>query len=440
MSIFVSDRAVRRRETIVCLVLIAAAVLFMVARSWNYRHVLRDWVTVYAGGVCLVQGCSPYDTASLDRVLQQRGEPVLDDWQVQLPIYPPTTLALFAPLAPLNLRQATNVMYAGCFAVALVCGFGCFVRSPMLRDVPPLIRSVLFALMLGTPKMTWELRFGNPIVMVVPLLLFCCFDVAPSRRWLRVLLFALACILKPQVALPFLLPMLLKDEDGWKTVAGIGGTLAVYTAGVVAWCAQHPATATWRSDLGRMLALGAAPASSMDPSDRVQVLNHLLDLQYMVGYWITAPAQRAHISLLILVPIAVTFVAGCLYAAATRGGRWVYLLTVAATAAFTLLPVYHRFYDSILLMLTLPCAAVALRTRTHLLAAAAILVVYVFEFRQWLTNAVDLLQAHAMPHPRSFGDFLLHRMDSIAIVLLTLALTAALFVSARTKATQPQGS
>src|SRR5437870_3673441 len=67
------------------------------------------------------------------------------------------------------------------------------------------------------------LGFGNPSLIVTGLLLFCVFDEAESRRILRLICIAIACLLKPPLALPLVALVLFKDpkrtRDGWIATA-----------------------------------------------------------------------------------------------------------------------------------------------------------------------------------------------------------------------------
>ena len=217
---------------------------------------LRDFATLDAGAACLREGCSPYDVAALDRTVVERGHAPLTNWPLELPIYPPTTIALFVPFSFLSMSHGSEAMFVLMLVVSIAAGFACFVRGSLLADVPPLVRALLFAFLLASGESRFALLLGNPILLAVALLLFCCLDTAPSRRNLRVVLFSLACLLKPQIALPFLLPLLVKPADGWRTVLRAVGCMAAFTAAVLAWCAVHPATAGWVTDLHREVDAG----------------------------------------------------------------------------------------------------------------------------------------------------------------------------------------
>jgi hypothetical protein len=53
----------------------------------------NDFVTLYAGSICMRSDCNPYNVPQLEALLvARRGTAIRQDWTDQLPIYPPSTL------------------------------------------------------------------------------------------------------------------------------------------------------------------------------------------------------------------------------------------------------------------------------------------------------------------------------------------------------------
>jgi hypothetical protein len=426
--LFSSTRRVAPWEVVLSLLIVLAALLLAVrtrAPGGEGRGLLRDFATLDAGAACLREGCSPYDVSALDRMVVERGHAPLQYWELELPIYPPTSIALFLPFSYFSIRNASIAMWLLILAVELVVGFAVFVRGSLLADIPPVVRALLFGVLLASGEARFALLLGNPITLAVPLLLFCCLDTAPSRRNLRAVLLTVACLLKPQIGLPFLLPLLIKPADGWRTVLRAVVCMAVFTAAVLGWCAVHPSLAGWMTDLHRELALGASAGNSMNPSARDHALDSLLNVEYLVGYWIYAPHTRLLVSTITWFVMGVGLLAGA-WRAAVHPGRLRVLLVFAATAAWTLMPVYHRFYDNILLLVTLPFAVVAIHSRVHLFAAAAVVVGYLEGVLEWLHHSAKISAMEGFERPRSMGDFLLHRVDSLSAFLVCLVLIITL--------------
>ncbi len=434
-----STRQVASWQVVVSLLLVLVAV-YAAVHTTMPRDVSRDFATLDAGAACLREGCSPYDIHALDRMVVERGHGPLNRWPQQLPIYPPTTLALFLPLTYLGVHAASICVWLLAVGAMLWAGYVCFVREPLLTKIPLLLRTLLVILPLSLGEARQPLLLGNPVALAVPLLLFCCFDTQHSRRTLRAMLFALACLLKPQIGLPFVLPLLLKKSDGWHTVLRSAVTAAVISAAVLAWCAAHPALVHWPSDLHRELLLGASAGKSMDPGDRTPGADHLLNLQYLIGYWPSPPSLRDGLTWAGAAILALGLCAGTLRLRAVSEARALPLV-VAATAAVTLLPVYHRSYDSILLLLTLPWALVAWQRQRHRLLAALMIAVYGVEMLQQRLHRVTLHRGtDEVLAPRSLLNFVELRSDAILVAGLAVLLVTVLWREARQHAIQPSAA
>ena len=387
---------------------------------------LHDFATIYAGGACLIKHCNPYDTAVLTHVLDVHGFSSQMKWGEQLPIYPPTTLALMTPFEPFMFHAVGRAYYVLMVVSCFTAGFITFVRSPLLASISPLIRGTAFALFLLSPKLANGLYVGNPAVLSIAFLLICCFDVAESTRYLRPVLFALACLLKPQLALPFLVAFLYKRQDGWRAILVTLLLLAAYTTAILVWCNHYPDTSSWLADLRHNLALGTSTSNTMNPSERVRLLDPLLNLEYMIGYWVHSSELRLQVTASIIVAVVAAFVAG-LWRLRRRTEDTGFLLVLASVSAFTLLPVYHRGYDSALLVFVLPWVAAALHTRTLRTWGIVTLTLFCIPYIGWLTHISRIRELNRIERPLSVPDFVIHRIDSIAIFCLSLFLITCLF-------------
>ena len=166
----------------------------------------------------------------------------------------------------------------------------------------------------------------------------------------------------------------------------------------------------------------------MDPAARNHVLDILLNVEYLLGYWMSAPHARAVLAAVVWLALGAGLVLGARRAAA-KPGRTSVLLVTAATAAWTLLPVYHRFYDSLLLLLTLPFAVVAILTRERWLSGLGVLLVGGVAVLQWFHRSPGIAAMDGLQGQRSVGDFLLHRLDSAIVLVFCAALVWALLAS-----------
>jgi hypothetical protein len=437
--LFVTDRRVERWSLIAGWLLIAVALAMCIRGTHDAAvHNARDFSNISAGADCLVEHCHPYDTADLSRVLEQHGYVGFrkGKWINNLPIYPPPTLALLTPLATVPFQTAATVFYIVTLLACLLCGIAVFVRSPLLADVDPWVRGLCLAAFLAAPKTNWAMAYGNPVVLTTALLLFCCFDVAPSRGWLRAALFALACILKPQLAVPMAIVFLIKRVDGWRMLVRAAAIGIAFTAATLAWCASNPATASWLTGLKANLALGASAGQTMSPADHTYMFDTLLNLQYMIGYLLPQPGIQKLLALVLLAGLAAGLLLS-LWRIRAGAPRQLLLLAFAATAALTLLPVYHRFYDAILLTAALPWATEALHLRRHVTAAAAVLALLAVSYVTWVRHLpVSLRGKDGVPAPTSALGFVTHRFESmVAFAVATILIVTFLRATAAWRAT-----
>src|SRR5258707_1695303 len=93
-------------------VFIASLVLFAVGGARVF-HASNDFVPVYTGARCLLHGCNPYDTSQLEpEFFQAGGRPSdLPSWQIDVPVYPPSTFLVLSPLALLRFPAARLVWF-----------------------------------------------------------------------------------------------------------------------------------------------------------------------------------------------------------------------------------------------------------------------------------------------------------------------------------------
>ncbi len=425
-----SSRA--RLSALVAWLLIALGLLFLVRQTASAARIYSpDFANIFAGAVCLLHGDSPYRFESVQAALIQHGYFLVTfrTWPASLPLYPPFTLALFTPLAGLSYASAAAIVYLVTLAVCAVACFRILIASPELSQVPPVWRGLLLCLLMASPETRWALGNGNPIVLVTALLLFCCFDAGPRRRWLRALAFAIAVLLKPQIALPFALPLLVKPGDGWRMLLRSFAVVLAAAVAAVAWCARCPGTAAWASDLQANLALGAAAGNTMSLTERAFVFDPRLNLAYLFGYWIGSPRLDALLTAAILLAGAAALCWAIVRSAGRSRRQWA--LAVAATAAWTLLPVYHRSYDALLLILALPWALAATRIGRQGFAAWSALLLIAASTVLWARHLpVRWRGLQGVEQPASFVGFLTHRTHALIVLVLALLLLAALLRNA----------
>jgi hypothetical protein len=268
------------------------------------------------------------------------------------------------------------------------------------------------------------LGFGNPSLIVTGLLLFCVFDEAESRKILRLICIAIACLLKPPLALPVVALVLFKNprrtRDGWIATT----LLALIFLALGLYAVLPPGMAHWRQDLSQNLALGEG--GGMNPSLRGAPSNTLLNIATLPGYFVTNPVSIRLISLAVVAALAILYLVAL--NRLRKSALWEtrnYPLAVAALAVLTLLPVYHRFCDIGVLLLVVPWVIQGFSERPKWQAFLSALLLALLYFSWERRINLDQLAGIQLNIVR----FLYYRGDALLVVLLACVLLSAMYVS-----------
>jgi hypothetical protein len=133
---------------------------------------------------------------------------------------------------------------------------------------------------------------------------------------------------------------------------------------------HHPRSAAWASTLRTNLSATLSPGGSADPRPENQQAIGDLNLQSLTS--IVFPEARtfnavAYSAFLVLLAL------GVLVVLRTSANQETHLISLAALSVLTLMPVYHRFYDTRLLLLSIPAVGIVFQKRRLLGALIAIL-------------------------------------------------------------------
>jgi hypothetical protein len=290
-------------------------------------------------------GENPYDGAALTRVLfaAGRGNDQHARGSEGGALYAPATFVVLAPFALLSWQAAR----AAFLLVSLVL----FVwhLKPILRLGALSLRDTEGVWMLGgvlalAPYHT-GIALGQVAIPCVALLVLGIDAIQHDHDWRGGALLALATLVKPQLAAPFILYFFLRHRPRAAGIA-LGICAAAMIVGV-AWLSLHqvPWLAGWMAATRDISASGLEhdPAGPFSP-------------------------QMLELRPLIVALTGIRSVGALGLALASAGGVVVYvwgrslserrdLLLLSAVAVLTLLAVYHRFYDAAILCLPLAWSA-----------------------------------------------------------------------------------
>ena len=431
-----------KRFVSLCLVL-AGCLLFAVRGFRDQQKTLQsfDFKPVYSGARCLIDGCDPYDSPALQReFLAHGGDP--RDLRPFRPFnanYPPSALAWITPLALLPFGPAHLLwlgLSIGLFSTAALLIAG--LCAPMSAIAAPALLAMFVAsstmlLMLGQP--------AGPVLGLLGIAVWCLLRGGPA--WVSVPCFALSLTLKPHLgALVWLFFLLARSPRS--SSSGVSASsraplspaalyrrraLQILAATVLmslpglAWASLSPAARHWPQELRRNLQGIAAHGQASDPGPANDEAHDITSLQAVFSVVRDQPAFYNGASYAVFGVLLAAWLVPVLRSPASPRRD---LLALAAASAFSLLPIYHRQYDTRLLLLSFPALALLLaRGRASgwvaavLTAAGVILTAH---------NFPGLVQAR-LPHAGSgmASTLLLRRPMPLVLVLIALFYLACLY-------------
>src|ERR1700678_39847 len=156
---------------------VSAIVLFALGAARVFRS-SNDFIPVYTGARCLLHGCNPYDTSQLEQQFFLAGGHAgeLPSWQIDVPVYPPSTFLVLSPLAVLSFPSAPLFWFLlnGCLFVTstalilLLCPWSYRWLATALGSVFLVCSGILLVL-------------GQPAIFAISLLVIGCYLFMRAR-------------------------------------------------------------------------------------------------------------------------------------------------------------------------------------------------------------------------------------------------------------------
>jgi hypothetical protein len=400
---------------------ISALVMFALAGA-RVTQASNDFVPVYTGARCLLHGCNPYDTTQLEQQFYQAGGHAseLPSWQIDVPVYPPSTFLVLSPLALLTFPAARVIWF-------LLNGFLLFTAALLIQDMSPPQHRWLATILVCYFVITAEivLVLGQPAVFAISLV------IIGSYLFLRgrflpagAFLFLLSLAVKPQIGGLIVLYMLLRRIH-WRyaamAMAGAGALLL--SASLI--LGHHPRSAAWASTLRANLSATLSPGGSADPRPENQQAIGDLNLQSLTSIFFpeaqtfNAVAYSVFLALLAL---------GILVLLRSSASRETHFISLAALSVLSLMPVYHRFYDTRLLLLSIPAIGIIFQKRRVLGALIALLTLLATVSVQYRIQILLLQQAKWQSIlANKFQFILLLRQQNLELLILFCLYLVAMF-------------
>ncbi len=379
-----------------------------------------DFKGLYYPARCLIQHGDPYSESDVLRTYQgdERNHVSDPDRVRQIAteyVYQPSAFSLTVPFAMLPWGPA-HVLWMGLNFASLI--FAAFLIWNLGADHAPLVSGVLIGFLLANSEILAVT--GNVAGIAISLCaigVWCFF----RERYVPagILCFALSLAVKPHdtglVWLYFLLAGGVYRKRALQTLVAA----AVLSLPAVLWVWQT--SPHWMQELRSTFSVYSVHGGVADPgpaSSGARGLGMIVNLQAAVSFFRDDPLIYNPVSYLICGFLLFIWIFAILKTRASpqRAG-----LALAAIAALSLLPVYHRLYDTKLLLLTVPACAMlwaqgGLMGRLALLVNTAGLVLTGDIFWAFLDG---ILSNQHLPPARLIGEVLMVvQVFSVPLILL----------------------
>ncbi|MGA3047599.1 MAG: glycosyltransferase family 87 protein [Terracidiphilus sp.] len=346
-----------RRDGLYLLLLGGTAfILLGGALGYTYPVTMVDFRVLYQPARCLLRHADPYNENEVLRISQaERGSRPPDTEKVRQVvtqyIYPPTTFSFTVPFAmfPWGIARLLWLM--------LTVGsllFASFLIWSLGAGYAPVLSGALVGFLLANSELL--VITGNVAGIAISLCVVAvwCFVRERFVPW-GILCLAVGLAVKPHdtglVWLYFLLAGGVYRKRAWQTLLA----MVVFCLPAVLWVWY--VSPNWIQELQTNVAAFSVRGGMNDPglnSTGAHGLGMLVSLQALFGIVWDAPRIYNPASYLAFAPPFFAWLFVTLRSPQSKARTW---LAIAAIAALSMLPVYHRQQDTKLLLLTVPACA-----------------------------------------------------------------------------------
>jgi hypothetical protein len=305
---------------------------------------MNDFKASYYSARCLVEHCDPYDQRNLTRFYHAEEGDRSTDSPIYRTIatsnvYLPTSLTFMVPFAFLHYGPA-HVLWMTLIAASFL--LAAFLMWELGAEYSPVVAGFLVGFLVANSELL--LFTGNPAGIAVSLSIVAAWCFVRER-------FVYAGMLCLVVSL--LLAGGTYRKRALQTLA-LFLVFAVPTVLWVTWLSPH-----WVQEVSANLLPLSAHGAMNDPgpaSSGGHGLGMITDLQTVISVFRDDPRIYNPVSYLICAPLLLIWMIVTLRNRPSAQRAW---LGLAAIAALTMLPIYHRQYDAELILLTVPACLLA---------------------------------------------------------------------------------
>ncbi len=215
---------------------------------------------------------------------------------------------------------------------------------------------------------------GNPAIFAISLLAIGIYFLFRGRFPLPgAFALMLSLAVKPQIGGLIVLYLLARGiHRRYALVAAAGALALLISAGLI--LSLHASSAGWPSDLGANISASLKAGAINDPCPIIDNAPADINLQALTNIFIADEREfnaAAYAVFLLLAAVLIVAVVR------TNAGREMNYLTIGALSALTLMPVYHRYYDARMLLITIPAVVIVYQKRRLLGAMIGVVTVLI---------------------------------------------------------------
>jgi Glycosyltransferase family 87 len=376
------------------LVIVISSVIFFALGGLRAQYVRNDFVPVYEGARCLLRGCNPYGSGEL--------------------LYPPSTLFVLSPLALLKYPVAWSIWFvlSGVLFVAAV-----FLILSLCPSRHRWLATGLGAVLLAGSSLL--LVLGQPSAFAVSLVGIGVYFFLQGRRLpVAAVLITLSLAVKPQIGGLIILYLFFRGVHRRYAALSMAGALAILFCGGLILMA-HPQSADWVADLRTNLSKAAAPGATDDPRPSNQQASAALNLQTVTSIFFNDEKVFNDVAYAIFGMLLAVWVVAVMRMNPNLNNH---LLSIGALTVLTLMPVYHRNYDSRFLLLAIPGTLIVFERRrilgAFLCVLTALATVSIQHWVQLFLQADGML--HTVQRNKALLVLLLRESDIRLLLLFSL--------------------
>jgi hypothetical protein len=277
-------------------------------------------------------------------------------------VYPPSTFLVLSPFAMLRFHVARVVWFLlnSCLFVTAT-----FLVLSVRSSAPRWVATSLASLVLLSCSIL--LVLGQPAIFAISLAVIgCCLLLAGRGQDWGTAALMLSLAVKPQLVALLILYFLTRKAQWRSAVLACTGALGLLVT-ACALLTTHPQSTMWPATLRANLSATLDTGGSADPRPANQMAVGDTNLQALSSIFLPDAHRFNAAAYAVFVML---FALWALAALRAEHSPW---LALAALAVLSLTPVYHRFYDTRLLLISVPAVMVVWQRRRVLAIAMCVL-------------------------------------------------------------------